>query len=1090
MLLPPATSAAPPPATTHRAESLVRGLWVLWLTFVVYGSLVPLQFQALPWEQAVAHFMRLPMLQAGVEGRADWVANGVLYVPVGFLTACLLARSGRAPGLLAGLAAAVAGIGLAVAVEFTQLYFPPRTVSLNDLLAEALGTVLGVVLAWRSRDGIQAVDSVLRGHWRAVGSALAPAGAMAVLLIGLFPYDLLISTPEVAAKAAGPMWGWWLAPVFANENPMRQLAKLLAEGLVLVPVGAMWARSATLAGIGPASTAALGRAFALGAGLGLLVEAGQWFMASGVSQGASVINRGAGWVLGVWLWNQRSVWGQVHWRNLLRRWWLPLVVGHAGAVALLSGLFQGPWHTPHDAVARLTGGEVRLVPFYYHYYGSEAAALYSVLAVSMLYAPVALWTWVRGGSPRHAAIAAAIVATLVEAGKLLPLAKRPDVTNPMIAAVAAAAGLFLLLRFLAPAAQGRSGPAEPPANRSAMGPAGRGATAEVTPWLLLPVAAAAALWTVNFPLLQAPLGLLLAAVAAAVWWRPVLTLGIAAAALPVLDLSAWSGRVFVDEFDMIMLVALTTAAVRLPPARDTVKPDRALGVTLVLVATSFGLAAWIGLRPWDPAALSDPGSALSPWHALRLVKGLCWALCLYAILRRLRAAELPVAASFAAGMLVGLAGVVGVVAWERVAFVGLFDMAAGYRVAGPVVAMKLGGAYLDAFLVAALPFALLGAVRAPRLWQRASCAALAVATAYAIGVTFTRTTYLAMTVVAVMCGVLLLRPWPSSWRLLAGASTLILMATAAYPVITGPYATTRMSAIEPDFAARLRHWRAAMALSADSWTATLFGNGLSRYPSRMFLARATGQTAEPPMATHRFVREGGHAQLQLGTGRMLYVDQIVELQPGQQVTLELTLRASNPGARIWLSLCHKWLLSSADCEYVTLAIDPGKPGWQDLATTLSTGVLGGDHGLMRRPVRLTLNNAGPGRIDVDRISLHDASGNSLVANGDFEAGSDFWTYTHDDHLAWHIKNLPLHLWFETGLFGSAAIAMLLGLALWRSGRAAWSGERPAQALAAALAGLLVVSAFDSVVDEPRFLFLVLTLVTLAAMTRPPVRLTA
>jgi hypothetical protein len=40
--------------------------------------------------------------------------------------------------------------------------------------------------------------------------------------------------------------------------------------------------------------------------------------------------------------------------------------------------------------------------------------------------------------------------------------------------------------------------------------------------------------------------------------------------------------------------------------------------------------------------------------------------------------------------------VVGVVVWERVAFVSLLDMAAGYRVAGPVVAMKLGGAYLDA----------------------------------------------------------------------------------------------------------------------------------------------------------------------------------------------------------------------------------------------------------------------------------------------------------------------------------------------------------------------------------------------------------
>ncbi|WP_169071304.1 hypothetical protein [Candidatus Accumulibacter contiguus] len=64
--------------------------WLLYLVFIVYGSLVPLDFHALPLDQAWAQFRQLPMLQIGAEGRADWVANGVLYVPAGFLTVVVL----------------------------------------------------------------------------------------------------------------------------------------------------------------------------------------------------------------------------------------------------------------------------------------------------------------------------------------------------------------------------------------------------------------------------------------------------------------------------------------------------------------------------------------------------------------------------------------------------------------------------------------------------------------------------------------------------------------------------------------------------------------------------------------------------------------------------------------------------------------------------------------------------------------------------------------------------------------------------------------------------------------------------------------
>ena len=123
--------------------------WLLYLVFIVYGSLVPLDFHALPLDQAWAQFRQLPMLQIGAEGRADWVANGVLYVPAGFLTVVVL--GGGKGGLrrrfprLAG--AALFCIALALAVEFTQLFFPQRTFSRNDVIAEVIGSLVGILLA-------------------------------------------------------------------------------------------------------------------------------------------------------------------------------------------------------------------------------------------------------------------------------------------------------------------------------------------------------------------------------------------------------------------------------------------------------------------------------------------------------------------------------------------------------------------------------------------------------------------------------------------------------------------------------------------------------------------------------------------------------------------------------------------------------------------------------------------------------------------------------------------------------------------------------------------------------------------------------
>ena len=139
------TRTIPTVTSNIGGAKVARWAWLIYAIFVVYGSLVPFDFQPLPFDQAWAAFRQTPFLTLGVESRADWVANGVLYVPLGFLG--VRALGGGGARLIAVLASLILAGLLAFAVEFAQLSFPPRTVSQNDLLAECIGSLVGVVAA-------------------------------------------------------------------------------------------------------------------------------------------------------------------------------------------------------------------------------------------------------------------------------------------------------------------------------------------------------------------------------------------------------------------------------------------------------------------------------------------------------------------------------------------------------------------------------------------------------------------------------------------------------------------------------------------------------------------------------------------------------------------------------------------------------------------------------------------------------------------------------------------------------------------------------------------------------------------------------
>src|SRR5437762_1424219 len=101
-----------------------------WGAFVVYGSLLPFDFASQPVAIAIERFRHIPSFVHDVGDRADWMANLLLYAPLTFLISAAANESRpRRQRLWRSVVVVVIGWLLATAVEFAQLFFPPRVVS-------------------------------------------------------------------------------------------------------------------------------------------------------------------------------------------------------------------------------------------------------------------------------------------------------------------------------------------------------------------------------------------------------------------------------------------------------------------------------------------------------------------------------------------------------------------------------------------------------------------------------------------------------------------------------------------------------------------------------------------------------------------------------------------------------------------------------------------------------------------------------------------------------------------------------------------------------------------------------------------------
>jgi len=1073
----------------------------LYLLFIIYGSLVPLEFHGLPIETALNQFKQIRYLNLGAESRADWIANILLYMPLAFGASATfgnlrypLIRAASSVGVLAFC------LALAVAVEFAQLFFPPRTVSINDLIAESLGSVIGVI-AWHLLGGY---FSDLHRHLLR-GSLLSAQAAIIFYLLlyvalSLFPFDFVTSFAELNAKLAHGNDALVLSLDQCGAEPLRCGVKLLVEMLVLLPLGLLFCYL-------PYLQSRITVPVLFGFFLGVAIEVVQVFLLSGSGQGISVLTRmaGMGAGAGVFVWAKHRTIADI--TPLLRRAVWFTLLPYLLMVLSVNGWLDGDWLTPEPALIKLA--ETRFLPLYYFYYTSEGVALVSLLSNLGMYLPVGLLCWASffsaNNERKHAAphwfyvgLLAALFALLVETGKLFLADKHADPSDVWLAFIAAA-GCYAFMNGLLQWIHSDKTPTRPAIVESIAQPprpAPEQPVESVLPaceigktWrgaslLLLGIIVTSLYY---YPVAAVWLGLFLIGYTALLVYFPYAWLIVIPALLPLMDFAPWTGRFFFDEFDLLILTTLAFYFWQKPKRHNRSLLSMPTILLLTVFSLLYAVSLFKGVLPLPELNANAFNNYYSNYNSLRAGKGYIWSLLLLPLLqltvRRYRYAP----RYFAYGVLLGLTGVAVFAIIERVVFAGLFDFASDYRISALFSSMHAGGGHIESYLMLSLPFITLLFVNSARgLRSRLLGIALFIISLYALLATFSRGGYMGFVIgFAVLLLALLVcfrKQWHVTKRSLLVLPLLAITLLMAMPVLRGSMIQQRFNVIGQDRDSRMHHWSDALAMRDGNVATTLFGMGLGSYPRTFFWLNT--EDAHP--ATYEIANENGNNYLRLRGGDALFIGQYLTIEAHTPYRLVLDVRSEAGKLALSASLCEKSVQYSLRCS--SAAVATSKNDWVHAEQVINSHDVGEPvaGGLLKRPIQLTFYNGnGTGKLlDVDNVQLIDATGANVLANGGFTQGSDFWFFAAEKHNPWHIFNFWVHLLFDQGWLGLSVFMLLFANAIYTLCRQLPRQNVFAAILLSCFSGFMVVGFVDSPFDAPRLTLLFFLLMFLALMRTP------
>ena len=423
-----------PPAPLRLSHRHFGILAVLYGLAIVYSSLMlgpdGLHYVPISAAEAWQKFRDIRFIDHASDQRPDWIANLMMTIPLGYFVNGTLALRGYSVRTwrIAIMAFAI-GVAFVLVVKYAQLFFPPRTVTLNYVAAQTIGVAVGI---WLSRFFTLHLYRRLHAMYRAGDGLVVVLGAYSALLMAYFlmPFDLALSPEDLATRMA-------TLPIAifpgVGHNPVYRLFLVVAEMAATVPAGMFLVVTGREMGF---------RAL-MARGLSIIVPVTiMGLLILSVTPFAfSLVSRTAGVALGIWaMWSLR---GKDLWkRHYQYAGYVPLIFPtYVILLALAGGLLTDKWMSFDQAMAALEPRE--LLPLWSLYMVSKVEAARHVVATLAMFAPIGAMIWLRRGfwskGAGFSACLAFFLSAAIQFGRLMKPGVIPDVIDPLVAAFAAAA---------------------------------------------------------------------------------------------------------------------------------------------------------------------------------------------------------------------------------------------------------------------------------------------------------------------------------------------------------------------------------------------------------------------------------------------------------------------------------------------------------------------------------------------------------------------------------------------------------------------------------------------------------------------------
>jgi VanZ family protein len=335
-------------------------------------------------------------------------------------------------------------------VKYAQLFFPPRTVTINYVIAQSLGAGVGIALLTGLRSPLGELG---RGGERLEGLHVMLSVYTGLLIaFMLMPLDFALNAEDLTAQL-----NKLPDTVTSFGDPTRpfsvRFAMLVSGIAATAPVGALL----TLMRRGRIY---VGRSTSAASWMGFFAMVGVYALTALVMSGAASLPavgfRTIGIALGAWFmhWLTRQDPNRLH--NALGDLVPSAALIYLVILVAVNGLLSLDWTAPRDY------GNAML-PLYNYYIVTKAQAAKSIMGHVVMYAPIGIMVWLRAkrGGRAIASFVAVILAAAIEGARSLNADLIPDINAIPLAGLSAWLSASLmppLWRMLSSAALGRTVP--------------------------------------------------------------------------------------------------------------------------------------------------------------------------------------------------------------------------------------------------------------------------------------------------------------------------------------------------------------------------------------------------------------------------------------------------------------------------------------------------------------------------------------------------------------------------------------------------------------------------------------------------------